>query len=247
MATKSSRPSAVFVAVALFAPMVLASSETAYASSRMAQANLSGNAFFPLVVGATWKYKELGGPTGGPALTIHVLRAHKISNGEAVDVQDTIGAGTFTAQYIVGANGAIEVEASTGSGSTKMTITGTSSYFIPSASQIASCHPCHFSANFTTAVSRFSMKEHLAETATSMGAQTVNVPAGTFHAQKLQMAMKITSSVSGVPFVDTASYAVFLVKNVGVVETGAGTVSTSVMGHATNASTGTEELLDYTP
>jgi hypothetical protein len=75
----------------------------------------------------------------------------------------------------------------------------------------------------------------------------VNVPAGTFHARKLQMALKITSSVSGVPFVDTASYAVYLVKDVGVVETGAGTVSTSVMGHATNASTGTEELLDYTP
>lgn len=247
MAKKFLLPSAVFVASAMSVPTLLASGGAAYASGPMAAANLSGNAFFPLVVGATWKYKEIGGATGASELTVHVAGAHKTPSGEAVDVQDTMGAGTFSVQYTVGANGVIEVEASTGSGSTKMTINGTSNYFIPSASQVASCYPCRFSANFTIAVSHFSVREHLAETATSAGAQTVSVPAGTFHAEKLQMAMKVTSAVPGVPVVDTISYALYLVKGVGVVETGAGTSSTSVMGRVTNASTGSEELLNYTP
>ena len=241
------RALALFAAAALTAPMVLTSGGAAYASTRLALANPSGNAYFPLVVGATWKYKDVGGPTAGSTLIIHVVSAHKTASGEAVDVQDTVGAGSFTAQYIIGPNGAIEIEGSAGSGSTTETISSTSSYFIPSASQVVSCHPCHFSADFTTKVAGYAMREHLAETATSAGARTVSLPAGTFHAEKLQMALKITSSTSGVSFADTFVYAVYLVKDVGVVETGAGSASTSVMGQATKVSTGAEELLKYTP
>lgn len=255
MAARSFRSAALCASAALFAsgalsaPVALDGSGTAHASVRPALANPSGNAYFPLVVGSTWKYREVGGPAAGSTLSMHVVSAHKTPGGEAVEVQDTMGAGSFTARYVIGANGAIEIQASTGSGAGKTTISGSSSYFIPSSSQVGSCHPCHFSADFTTTVSGVPtpMREHLAETATSMGVQPVSVPAGTFHAEKLQMVLKITSSAPVVSFTDTASYAVYLVKNVGTVETGAGTVSTSVMGHTTNVATGAEELVAYTP
>jgi hypothetical protein len=247
VASKWSGPAGLCAAAVLFAPIALSSGGTAYASIRPALANLSGNAYFPLVVGATWKYRDVGGPTAGSTMIIHVASAHQTSSGEVVNVNNSVGAAAVTEQYIIGANGAIEIEVATGSGSTKATVSGSGTYFIPSASQIGSCHPCHFAANFTTTASGFSMREHLAETATSAGVKTVSVPAGTFHAEKLQMLLEITSSAPVASSASTVNYAVYLVKNVGMVETGAGSVSMSVMGHHFGTAIGAAELLSYTP
>ncbi len=248
MVARCSRSAALFAVVAGIAPVALTSGATAYASRAPALANLSGNAYFPLVVGATWTYRDVGGPAAGfTTLTIHVVSAHTTASGEAVNVQDSVGAHAFTEQYVIGPNGAIEVSLAAGSGATRTTVSGNSSYFIPSASMIGSCHPCHFAANFTSAVAGFTMHEHMTEAATSMGVEVVRVPAGTFRAEKLQMAMRMTSSGSPVTIDDNINYAVYLVSGVGLVETGAGSVRTSVMGHTTTAATGTEELVRYTP
>lgn len=247
MAAKSSWLTALAVAVVLSASIVLSSGDAAAITVLSPRGNLSGNSYFPLVVGATWKYKDMGGPGAASVLVTHVVSGHKTASGESVIVRDAIGAGSFTAQYAIGANGSIAIEASAGSGSNKMSISGTSRYFIPSASQVVSCHPCHFAAAFTTKVAGFSTTEHLTEAATSLGMQTVVVPAGRFRAEKIHMVIKITASISSVSMTDTAGYDVYLAKNVGTIESGAGTVSTTVAGHRTSVPTGTEELLKYTP
>src|SRR5579875_1317088 len=53
-------------------------------------------------------------------------------------------------EYVIGPNGAIEVSLAAGSGATRTTVSGNSSYFIPSASMIGSCHPCHFAEKLTS-------------------------------------------------------------------------------------------------
>lgn len=249
MPATSSGAKALLAAATLIAPIALVDGATAGAATRPALADPSGNPYFPLVAGSTWKYEEVGGPTAGSVMVVHVAGAHRTAAGEAVEIQDTTAAGAFTAQYVIGANGSIEVQASAGSGSAKATISGAGSYFIPSAAQIISCHACHFIAELTTSVMGLPtpMHEHLTETVTSMGVTPVHVPAGSYSAEKLQMVLKVSASESGISFSDTASFAVFLVKNVGLVETGGGTVSTSVMGHSTNVETGSEVLVRYTP
>ena len=255
---KYPRPAALLAAAALVSPVAIVGGGTAYASPRTALTNESGNAYFPLVVGATWKYKEVGGPAVGSIIVIHVVGAHRTAAGEAVEVQDTMGTVKVTDTYVLGANGGIEVEVAVG-GTSKVTMSGMSRYFIPSAAQVSSCHPCHFSAVFTTASPGAYIKTHIVETATSLGAQTVHVPAGTYGAEKLQMLMKITSagglSSGTVPTYakgltsssSTVNYSLYLVKGVGMVETGAGTTVTSVMGHTFTTPTGSQELLSYTP
>ncbi len=248
MALKSRGLGALLAAWTVVVPGALAGGGVAYASNRQALANASGNPYFPLVVGATWKYKQMAGPAAGQAMTVHVVSAHKTAAGEAVEVQDSVGAATVTGSYVIGANGAIEIEVAAG-GSARATISGSgnSDYFIPRASQISSCHPCRFTAVFTASSPGGSIRSHMTEAATSAGVQAVHVPAGTFRAQKLQMVLKITSAGAPISFDDTVDYSVYLAKGVGMVETGAGTVSTSVMGHTTSVPTGSEELIGYTP
>jgi hypothetical protein len=247
VAAKSSWLAALAAAATLSGSIVLSSGDAAAMSILSPSGNLSGNPYFPLVVGATWKYKDVGGPSAASILVTHVVSDHKAASGEAVTVRDTIGSGSFTAQYVIGGNGSIAIEASAGSGSNKMSISGMSRSFIPSASQVFSCHPCHFTAAFTTKVGGFSTTEHLTEAATSLGMQTVVVPAGRFRAEKIHMLTTITASFSKVTMTDTASTNVYLAKNVGTVESGSGTASTTVAGHKTTVPTGTEELLQYTP
>ena len=253
------RPAALFAAAALFVPVALAGGGTAYASRRAASVNVSGNPYFPLVVGATWRYKQASGPLAGSISTVHVVSAHRTAAGEAVQVQDVMGTATVTDSYVIGANGSIEVEVAVG-GASKVTVSGSlSRYFIPTAAQVGSCHPCHFTAVFTTSNPSAYAKTHMAETATSLGVQTVHVPAGTYRAEKLQMLLKITTAgglTSGtvptyakglISSSATVSYSLYLVKGVGMVETGAGTTVASVMGHTFSTPVGSLELLNYTP
>src|SRR5579875_1317089 len=106
MVARCSRSAALFAVVTGIAPVALTSGATAYASRAPALANLSGNAYFPLVVGATWKYRDLGGPVAGfTTLTIHVVSAHTAASGEVVNVQDSVGAHAFTESTSSGPTG----------------------------------------------------------------------------------------------------------------------------------------------
>lgn len=209
--------------------------------------NLSGNAYFPLIVGAKWDYKYSSGSTA-MYFTHQVVSGHATAGGEAVVVRYGYKqGGVFNANYLVAPNGAIKVQGGNFAGNSKGSISSSGSYFLPSAAQVSSCHPCHFSTVITASVGSYHVTEHLAETATSAGQQTVSVPAGSFTTEKLLLALKITGSAYGMSISDTMSFPVYLAKNVGLVETGSGSLSMDIMGHSTTASTGSEVLLKYKP
>ncbi|HET9059242.1 MAG TPA: hypothetical protein VFN61_04920 [Acidimicrobiales bacterium] len=258
MAMKQSRRVALLVTLAVVCvPLTsLATGGTAYGWGRPALANESGNSYFPLVAGATWTYKYVGGPEAGSIYTLHVVSAQRTAGGEAVEIQSAVGASKFMESYVIAPNGAIQVKIP----SSKVTLTGDlSRYFFPSASQVTTCHPCHFTADFTTAGSGVSIKTHMVETVTSLGLKVVHVPAGAFHAEQVQLAMNLTSgatTASGtVPAyvkqatssASTTRYSIFLVKNVGIVETGAVTAVVSVMGRSFTSQIGAAELVSYRP
>ncbi len=223
----------------------LASGAVAHAGL-LAGTNLSGNPYFPLVVGATWDYRQASGPSAGTTFSEHVASGHRTASGEDVTMKISSGSGTFlTAQYIVQGNGSIKVVGTSSGG--KVSFSGGGDSFIPSAAQVHSCHPCHFALDFVARVATFSIKEHLSETITSLGTQHVTVPAGAFTAQKLQTTVKITGAAYGMTTSSTSNSYLYLVANVGPVETGGGTVTSGVAGHTITSPTGTTELVKYTP
>jgi hypothetical protein len=229
----------------LAASLVGASGAAASASG----ANLSGNVYFPLIVGAKWAYREVAGPTAGTSYTEQVVSGHASAAGEVVGVRYAYSGGTLVnAQYTIEPNGTIEVQGATSGGRVSFSSSG-STYFLPTAAQVVSCRGCHFTGTVTTsfAGSPVRVTEHITETVTSMGQQTVHVVAGTYTAEKLHLLLNISGHYSVVTISDTVSSYVYLVRNVGVVESGGGTVTATVLGHASHASTGTVELVHYAP
>jgi len=213
--------------------------------------NLSGNPYFPLIVGASWTYKESGGP-GAVSTSItstnSVLSAQKTTAGEAVTMQfsSKVAGATLappvTSQYIIGANGTVKVQsASSGSQSSF-----SSTYFIPSAAQVTTCAPCTFTSTLTMSVSGSELSGHLNETATSEGAHEVTVPAGTYHhAEEVRLGVKIVASGDG----KTVNYAInlnlYLVTNTGVVESANNSMVVPFDGHSMTEPIPSEALLSY--
>jgi len=226
---------------------VVASADASAASRVVLAQNPSNNEYFPLVVGSSWTYRYASGTTAGSTLTISVLSAHSVAGGEAVDMKFGSASGTFlSAQYTIESNGSIKVQASFGGSQTKGSFSGTQSYYIPTVAQVTSCKPCHFTSTGTATIAGLSLKEHLNETVTSMGAHPVTVPAGRYDAEELHMVLDVTSSASGIATSDSTTYDLYLAKNVGMVETSAGMSSTTVAGHTEKTGTGAEELVKYT-
>lgn len=214
--------------------------------ARPAATSLTGNAYFPLVVGAKWTYKATSGPAAGSSFTTRVLSGHATSAGIVVSLETSPGAGaSLRTQYVIRSNGSIEV-GGTSSGSAKLSFASNGNYFIPTARQVTSCHPCVFSGTFTTDVGPMSIREQMTESVTSIGMQHVAVPAGSFSAEKMLFSMKITGAEEGVTMETTTQFYDYLAKNVGVVESGGGTVKSTVAGHTITSSIGTEELVRYT-
>ncbi len=239
--------SAVLMALALSGTGALSSADAGAATGAVLAQNPSDNAYFPLVVGSTWTYRYTSGTTAGSTFTISVLSAHSVAGGEAVDMKFAIASGTFvSAQYTIESNGSIKVQGSFGGSQVKGSFSGTQSYYIPTVAQVTTCKPCHFSSTGTATVAGFSIKEHLDETVTSMGAHPVTVPAGRYAAEELHMVLDVTGSASGFTTSDSSAYDLYLVKNVGMVETSAGTSSTTVAGHTETIATGAEQLVKYT-
>lgn len=249
---QSCRVALLATSAALCVPLVgLVAGGTAYGLGRPALANESGNAYFPLVVGATWTYKFVGGSEAGSTNTLHVVSAQRTAGGEVVELQNAVGASKVMESYVIGPNGAIQVKIL----SSKVTVTGSvSRYFLPSAAQVASCHPCHFTADFTTSGSGASIKTHMVETATSLGLKTVHVPAGAYHAEQVQLVMKFTTSgfasASGKQVTSSTyavRYSIVLVQGVGMVDESAGTGVVSVVGRTFMVPTSADELVSYKP
>lgn len=211
-----------------------------------AATSVSGNPYFPLAAGAKWSYKATSGPAAGSTVTTRVMSIQATSAGTVVNVQITNGrSASLHAKYVAHPNGTVEFEGAA-SGGTKVSFSGSGSYFIPNARQVTSCHPCAFTGIFTTKFATTSIQEHLTESVTSLGVQHVAVPAGSYEAEKLFFSMKLTGSTVGVAMDTTTKFYDYLARNVGVVESGGGTVTTSVAGQTFHSSTGTEELVKYT-
>jgi hypothetical protein len=226
----------------------LAASLVGSGAASAAGANLSGNVYFPLVVGAKWAYREVAGPSAGTSYTEQVVSGHASAAGEVVGVRYAYSGGTFlNAQITIEPNGAIEVQGGTSGG--KVSFSSGSTYFLPTAAQVVSCHNCRFTGTVTTSFAGAPVRvtEHITETVTSMGQQTVHVIAGTYNAEKLHMLLNISGHYSTLTISDTVSSYVYLVRNVGVVESGGGTVTATILGHASHSSTGTVQLVHYTP
>jgi hypothetical protein len=208
----------------------LAAAATRAGGDRAANtSNLSGNDYYPLVVGAKWTY-NVAASTTTPAETFTntVVSASKNAAGEEAVTLDFDSKGIVVkATYVVETNGSIEVQtASVGSTS----VSGGGDFFIPTATQVTSCKPCHFSGTFNEKLEGLTMAGKLTETATSEGSKAVKVPAGSYTAQEIQIVVNVTASSSGMSLKDKTTEHVYLVKNVGMVETAGGTSTTTITG-----------------
>lgn len=223
---------------------------TAATTASSAGPNLSANAYFPLVVGATWTYRTTSGPGAGATVVDHIVSGNAGTITSQIHTTLANGTtGTVTGTYVVEPNGSVKVEASTSAaGGGSLSFSGAGTYFIPNVSQVTSCTPCHFNSNFSASFTGLAqtLNFSLTDTVTSEGMQSVTVPAGTYQAAKLLDVIDVSGGPSG--FVHIAStFTVYLAANVGVVETGGGTVNTTAAGRSFSSTTGTTELVSYTP
>jgi hypothetical protein len=207
-------------------------------------ANMSGNPFFPLVQNAKWTYAYATSATSFTT-TQTVAGSSSAPTGTQVqlDTTDSLMPGKVTSlTYTIGKGGTVEVQSSTGSGSSAASFT--SSYWIPTASQIESCAACHFSGPFSASFSGQSMSGTLSETATAMGSHTVTVPAGTFSAQEVELTIAMHAS-GAMPITMNLTFHLYLAKNVGMVENSGGSMAMNILGHSVTTPIGTDKLTTY--
>jgi hypothetical protein len=230
------------VAGAAWAPAGWAAAAPRPAATVLASgANLSGNPFFPLVVGAKWAYDYSTGTT-------HFTSSQTVAGdtpgaGGAqvkIDSYDSLLPGKVSSlTYTIGKGGTVQVQSSSGSGSSF-----SSTYWIPTAAQITSCSACKFSGPFSADFSGQTMKGTLTETATALGAHSVTVPAGTFSADEVKLALGMHATGT-LPMTMALSFHLYLVKGVGMVEDSGGSMAMTVMGHAITTPLGTDKLASY--
>jgi len=209
-------------------------------------ANLSGNPFFPLVLGAKWAYDYTSG-TSSFTTTQTVAGTTPAAGGVHVkiDSSDSLLPGKVTSlTYTIGQGGTVQVQSSSGSGSSASSFSST--YWIPTAAEVTSCSACKFSGPFSADFSGQAMHGTLTETATALGAHSVAVPAGTFSTEevKLTLGMHATGSL---PMAMALTFHLYLAKGVGMVEDSGGSMAMTVMGHAITTPMGTDKLASYKP
>ncbi len=206
--------------------------------------NMSGNPFFPLVLSAKWTYAYTTSATSFTT-TQTVASSSSAAAGTQVqlDTTDSLLPGKVTSlTYTIGKGGTVEVQSSAGSGSSATSFS--SSYWIPTASQIESCAACHFSGPFSASFGGQSMSGTLSETATAMGSHTVTVPAGTFSTQQVKLTIGMHAS-GAMPMTMNMTFQLYLAKNVGMVENSGGSIAMNILGHSVTTPMGTDKLTSY--
>ncbi|MHB8452377.1 MAG: hypothetical protein ACYDAQ_18290, partial [Mycobacteriales bacterium] len=193
------------------------------------------------MVGATWTYRQTSGPNTGSTIVDHIASA---SAGTInAQIHTTLPNGTtgiVTGHYVVEPNGSVKVLATaSAAGGGSLSLSGAGTYFIPNVSQVTSCSPCSYSSNFTASFTGLAQPINftLTDTVTSQGMQSVTVPAGTYQAAKLLNTIDVSGGPGGFVHVAT-TFEVYLAPNVGVVETGGGTATTTAAGRTFSSSTG---------
>jgi hypothetical protein len=206
--------------------------------------NLSGNPYFPLVLNSKWTYDYDTAVTSfTSSQTVASTSAAATGTQVQINTSDSLQPGKVTSlTYTIGKGGTVQVESSSGSGSSASSFA--SSYWIPTESQILSCSACKFSGPFSANFAGKSMTGTLTETATALGSHTVTVPAGTFSTEevKLIIGMHATGTM---PLQANLTFHLYLAKNVGMVENSGGSMAINVLGHAVNTNIGTDKLQSY--
>jgi len=208
-------------------------------------ANLSGNPFFPLVLNAKWTYDYATAATSFTSSQTVTGSSSSASTGTQVkiDSSDSLLPGKVTSlTYTIGKGGTVEVESSSGSGSSASSFSST--YWIPTESQIESCSACKFSGPFSASFGGRSTTGTLTEVATALGSQTVTVPAGTFSTEEVKLIVGMHTT-GAVPMNMNLTFHLYLAKNVGMVEDTGGTMAMNLMGHSVTMNMGTDKLASY--
>jgi hypothetical protein len=94
-------------------------------------------------------------------------------------------------------------------------------------------------------VSGSKLSGHLNETATSEGSHEVTVPAGKYTAEEVHLGVKVAASGGGKNINDTTNFNLYLVKNIGVVESAKNSISLTIEGHSVTEPIPSEALLSY--
>jgi hypothetical protein len=206
--------------------------------------NLSGNPFFPLVLNAKWTYDYTTAATSFTSTqTVSGSNSTAAGTQVKIDTMDSLLPGRVASlTYTIGKGGTVEVESSSGSGSSASSFSTT--YWIPTASQILSCSACKFSGPFSASFAGRSMTGTLSEVATALGSHTVTVPAGTFSTQELKLTVGMHAS-GEMPMTMNLNFHLYLAKNVGMVENSGGSIAMNIMGHSATIGMGTDKLMSY--
>lgn len=206
--------------------------------------NLSGNPFFPLVLNSKWTYDYKTSATSfTSSQTVAGSSSTAGGTNVKIDTSDSLFPSKVTSlTYTIGKGGTVEVESSSGSGSSATSFS--SQYWIPTASQIESCSACKFSGPFSASFGGKSMSGTLTETATALGSHTVTVPAGTFSTDEVKLTVGMHAT-GGMTMTMNLTFDLYLAKNVGMVENSNGTMAMSILGHSVNMGMGTDKLASY--
>lgn len=206
--------------------------------------NLSGNPYYPLVLNSKWTYDYDTGVTSfTSSQTVAGTSSAAAGTEVKIDTTDSLEPGKVTSlTYTIAKGGTVEVQSSSGSGSSASSFS--TSYWIPTESQIQSCSACKFRGPFSANFAGKSMIGTLTETATALGSHTVTVPAGTFSTEevKLTIGMHATGTM---PLTANLTFHLYLAKNVGMVENSGGSMAINVLGHAVTTGLGTDKLASY--
>jgi hypothetical protein len=206
--------------------------------------NLSGNPYFPLVLNAKWTYDYKTSATSFTS-TQSVAGASSTATAKQVKIDNTdsiLPGKVSSLTYTIGKGGTVEVESSSGSGSSATSFAST--YWIPTAAQIQSCKACKFSGPFSASFSGKSMTGTLSETATALGSHTVTVPAGTFSTDEVQLTIGMHAT-GAMPMTMNLTFHLYLAKNVGMVENTGGSMTMNILGHSVTTGVGTDKLTSY--
>jgi hypothetical protein len=209
-----------------------------------ASTNLSGNPFFPLVLNSKWTY-DYSSTTSSFTDTQTVAGSSSAASSTQVkiDSTDSVLPGKVSSlTYTIGKGGTVEVQGSSGSGSSTSSFSST--YWIPTESQIESCTACKFSGPFSASFSGHSMTGTLTEVATALGSRTVTVPAGTFSTKEMKLVLGMNTTGT-MPITMNLTFHLYLAKNVGMVENAGGTIAMNILGHSITTDLGTDKLASY--
>jgi len=212
-------------------------------SSPNVQHNLSGNPYFPVVVGATWTYATTtNGKTG--SLTITIVSASAGADGEDVAARVTTDQGSATETYVLKANGDVEIKGLQ-SGGASLASSNETGTVIPPADQLTVGAAWDSGGQFTGSLPGFSqtIPESYSTHTTVAAIETQAVEGRTVNALRLDKKTVVTGPLPGQPIETSMTEQLWLARDIGIVRTSS-TASVKVAG-ISHGTEGTSVLTSF--